>query len=272
MFPLAGDTFPESSDQLAAGIQTALADVLTLPPGGGVAATGGIFPAVERLTVNLNSATVRVTEPPPRPEPATSRRPGVTVGQLDVLGHPLRYDKSKLDLEVSARGVRLDFAKDARGKPLLVLAGAADGRAEAKITRADLEALALAVAAPAAKAQGVTIQELSVNLTAEGGRAVAAEVRVKAKKIMMSGVVTVRGRLAIDDGLTATASSLACTGEGMIGTMAAGLVQGKLREFEGRRFPLTALSLGDVVLRDVRVDTADGIRVTAEFGDRGGGA
>src|SRR4029079_16222188 len=117
-----------------------------------------------------------------------------------------------------------------------------------------------------AKQQGVTVQDLSVNLTSEGDRSVEAEVRVKAKKLMMSGVIHVRGKLDVDDELNATVSDLSCKGEGVVGSMAAGLIQGKLQEYNGRRIPLMAFSLGDVSLRDLKIDTKGGLHVTAKFG------
>jgi len=266
MFPLAGKDFPTTSDELAAAIQDKLEEVFTLPKKGGVTADGGKFPAVKRLKVDLSGATVSATEPPPTPQPTGKRQPGVTVEDFEVVGKPVQYETSKVNFGLTASGVRLDYAKDKKGNPLLVLAGADEGEAEAKIGKADIESLAMAVAGAAAKQQGVTVQDLSVNLTSEGDRSVAAEVRVKAKKLMMSGVIHVRGKLDVDDELNATVSDLSCKGDGVVGSMAAGLIQGKLQEYNGRRIPLMAFSLGDVSLRDLKIDTKGGLHVTAKFG------
>jgi hypothetical protein len=114
----------------------------------------------------------------------------------------------------------------------------------------------------------VVIQELQLSLASEGPRTLAAHVRVKAKKMMMSGVVHLRGRLVIDDRLNATVSQLSCVGEGMVGNAAAGMLQRKVQELEGRTIPLTAFSLGEVALRDIQIQVDDTVRVSAAFGSR----
>ena len=48
----------------------------------------------------------------------------------------------------------------------------------------------------------------------------------------MSGVIHLAGRADVDDDLNATLSELSCTGEGAIGSMAAGFVQKQLKEYE----------------------------------------
>jgi hypothetical protein len=109
---------------------------------------------------------------------------------------------------------------------------------------------------------------LELTLTGEGERSIAAEVRVKAKKLMVSGVVRITGRVDIDDELNATVSRLDAEGEGVVGSMASGLVRSKLKPFEGRTFPLMTFSLGDVSLRDLKIDVKNNVQVTAEFGSK----
>jgi len=82
----------------------------------------------------------------------------------------------------------------------------------------------------------------------------------------MSGVVHLRGKIDIDDGLIATLSNLACGGEGMIGSMAAAMINTQLKANEGKKIPLMAFSMGDVSLHDVKIAVTDVVEVTAEFG------
>jgi hypothetical protein len=51
--------------------------------------------------------------------------------------------------------------------------------------------------------------------------------------------------------------------------MAAGVVQSKLKQYERTRISLMAFSLGDVKLRDLKIDTKSGLHVTAAFGREG---
>lgn len=267
MFPLTGKNFPDSAESLAAAIQGALAEVLTLPKkDSAVSAEGGKFPKVKRLTINLTNAVVSAAEPPPKPKPTGKREPGVEVEQLEVVGQPIKYEQNKLDLSLSARGVKFDFGRDKKGQALLVLADAKSGHVEAKISKADIESLARAAAEMAAKQQGIKIEGLDLTLTSQGPRSLAIDARVKAKKMMVSGVIHIKGKADVDDDMNATVSGLECKGEGMVGTMVAGVVQGKLKPYEGKVFPLMTFSLGDVALRDLKIEVKNTVKVSADFG------
>ena len=269
MFPLAGKSFPQSSDELVAAIRGKLEEVFKLPKGAGaVKAAGDDYPELKKLTIDLDGASVDAKEPPPKPQPTGKRSEGITVAQLVLTGHPIKYENSKVDIELNAKGVKLDFSKDKSGEPLLVLADAAEGEAEAKVSKADLRALVLAGAAAAAKEQGVNVTDVEIDLTAQGKQSFGADVRVTAKKAFVKGVVHLTGKADIDDDLNATVSNLTCTGEGMVGTMAAGFLKKHIEEFNGRKFPLMAFSLGDVTLRDLKVDVKNGVSVKAKFGSK----
>ena len=82
----------------------------------------------------------------------------------------------------------------------------------------------------------------------------------------MTGVIRITGRLDIDDELNATVSDLDCRGEGMVGTAAAGIVKKKIAPYDGTTVPLMAFSLGDVALRDLKIDLKKDLHVTAAFG------
>jgi len=196
---LAGKDFPQDADELIEAIQEALAQVLTLAKGSAVSAEGGKYPSIKKLKVNLNNAQVSATDPPPKPEPTGKRQKGITVDQLEIVGKPIKYEQNKLELELTASGVSFDFARDKKGQPLLVLSDARDGHVQARMSKADIESLARAAAEMAAKGQGIKIEGLDLTLTGEGKRSLAADVRVKAKKMMVSGVVRITGRVDIDD-------------------------------------------------------------------------
>jgi len=267
VFPLTGKDFPDSAEALASAIQGALAQVLTLPKkDSAVSVGGGKFPKVKTLKIDLSGATVSATDPPPKPKPTGKREPGIEVDQLDVVGHPIKYEKNKLDLSLNARGVKFDFGRDKKGQAILVLSDAKDGHVEAKITKADIESLARAAAEMAAKERGIKIEGLDLTLASEGPRSLAVDARVKAKKLVVSGVIHIKGKVDVDDEMNAKVSGLECKGEGVIGTMVAGVVQGKLKPYEGKVFPLMTFSLGDVALRDLKIDVKSNVRVTADFG------
>jgi hypothetical protein len=83
---------------------------------------------------------------------------------------------------------------------------------------------------------------------------------------VMSGTLHIKGKVDIDDELNATLSGLSCTGEGMIGGMAAKFLEPMLKKYNGKKFPLMAFSFGDVTLRDLKISTKNDVQVSASFG------
>jgi hypothetical protein len=196
------------------------------------------------------------------------RTPGVHANWLRVQAKPLRIQNGSAQFELNATKVKCEFARDQNGNPLLVLTDAEQGRLEASVAQSDLQAILLAGAKVGAAQQGVTIQDLQIELKPQGPRGVGIALRVKAKKMMMSGVVSIRGSAQIDDQLNAKVSGLSCEGDGVVGKMAAAMLSPKLREFEGKQIALSAISLGDLVLRDLQIDASNGLRITADIGKK----
>jgi hypothetical protein len=267
MFPLAGSEFPTSTEQLKRAVTGVLAASLSSGNKNElVSAAGGTYPNIDKVRIELSGATVNLAKLPPRPKPAGERKPGVKVGELEVVGQPIRIENSAMYFRLFGRGLIFDYARDAQSRPLLVLANAQDGQIDLKIDKRDLQALLLSAATQAAKEQGVTIQDLKLELTSKGPRAVAVRADVKAKKMMMSGQITIRGRADLNDQLVATLSDLSCDGQGVVGIMAAAFLRERLKKLEGQAFSLMALSMGDVSLRDLQLKINGAVEVTARFG------
>ena len=236
MFPLAGKAFPTTPADLATAACGALAEHITFPAGAsGVTASGASLDQMDQFQVDLSNAAVEIKPPPPKPVITGDRTPGVNANWLRVLAKPLRIQNGSAQFELNATKVKCAFARDQNGKPLLVLTDAEQGRLEASVTQSDLQAILLAGAKVGAAQQGVTIQDLQIELKPQGPRGVGIALRVKAKKMMMSGVVSIRGSAQIDDQLNAKISGLSCDGDGVVGKMAAAMLATKLREFDGKQ-------------------------------------
>jgi hypothetical protein len=269
MFPLSGKDYPKSAEELRSAINDSLADVFALPREEAAVSVldgGAKYPAIKVLKVDLDDAAVSAGKPPPKPLGAGKRKPGPQVQKLELSARPIRYEKAKLHLQLNASDVKFDFDRDKRGRPLLVLRDARQGKVDIRISKTDLKTLLAEVASVAAQRQGVTVQDMDVALEPAGPRSIAADVRVQARKLLLRGVVNVRGQLDLDEQFNATLSGLTCTGEGVIGSAAAGFIQQKIREFEGWTISLMAFSLGDVSLRDLKIDVRKDVHVTAAFG------
>jgi hypothetical protein len=103
-------------------------------------------------------------------------------------------------------------------------------------------------------------------LRSKSSRSLAAEVRLRAKKLFLSASIRITGQLDLDEELNARISGLNCAGDGAIATMACGVLKPHLEKIDGREFPLMSLPLGKIRLRDVQLAVGDKLSVTAQFG------
>jgi hypothetical protein len=168
-------------------------------------------------------------------------------------------------INFSADDVKLDVAKNAEGKLAPALAGARDGSVLVEITRAELQGMLMAFAQAAAAEQGAKIESADLTLAQAGDRAVAASLRIKAKKSFIPATVVVEGRADVDERLNVRLSGLRCDGEGMVGGVVAGLLGGKLKQFEGREFDLAPPALKKLKLTGLKVEAGDPLRLSAGF-------
>lgn len=266
MFHLGGSGFPTTREQLISAVTDGLRSLVALPTGKEVVRVDGSYPAFNRVAIDLSGAVASLERLPPEPRGVGQATPAVSATRLEVAAHPLWIGEGQVDLTLGADHAQFNYDRDKEGRPVLALSDAKNGKINLQISKRDLDALLLAVGRQAAAKQGAQIVESQLTLNQLDPRSVAVEVRVKAKKLFVSAAVKVSGRLAIDDALRASGSGLACSGEGMLGDMVCGALRPQLAKIDGRSFPLTALSLGQVKLRDLRLSVGDSIAVAAAFG------
>lgn len=272
MFPLASPDFPTSATALAQALDQGLQGVL-VPPAGRelVRLEAPRFPEADHLTVDLTGCRV-IEEAAVPPQGLHGERPALSVERLLVTATPLFIRTATVRLELTASSVRLDYARDNRGRLYLVPStaqtepGGGEGNVRVELGRSDLESLLLAVVQPIAEANGLGVEEPAVELRAEGPRSVLLHAAATGKKLFVKARVHVYGRLEVDDSLTATVDQLRCEGDGFIGEMAEKMIQPRLSRFNGMRLPLAGFSLGGLRLHDLKIATPDGIEVTARLG------
>lgn len=264
MFPLQTETFPEN----AAALERALTDSLRslfVTTGDPVRITDSAYPQLQEIAVSLHHARLHRGIQPVSPNMAANED-AFRVQSLTIAADALSVGPASFDLGMSARDVVLSRSRDEAGQFLLWLKSAADGTIEMVANQKDLETAIAAVARSEAAKRGVAVESVRLMLTPNGPRDVAAEVSIRARKLFLSATIRVTAHLALDDRMTAKLSGLACAGEGTIGSLACGVLTPHLQKLEGRAFPLLALPLGEIRLRDVRFAVADRIRIVAEFG------
>ncbi|HEY2710945.1 MAG TPA: hypothetical protein VGI60_00400 [Chthoniobacterales bacterium] len=265
MFPLQTKSLPENADRLRDALEESLRQFVRPAAHRLVTLEDKNYPELEAIRVSLDGATAG-ERLPARPVPVDPVEPALRATHFEISGQPVLVQGAAVHLECRAREVRIGQAHDAAGNLLLLLQDASDGTVEVAISQPDLEALVRAGASAATKGQGIILEDVRVQLQALSERALAATVCVRARKLFLNAAVEVKGRVEIDEEMTAHLSGLVCSGEGTLGTIACGFLGPHLQRFEGRTFSLLALPLGEVRLRDIRLSIDDRLRVHAEFG------
>jgi hypothetical protein len=268
MFPLNTETLPASAAELAQGLNESLRRLFALNRDP-VAIHDKSYPHLESLNVSLDGAALP-DQPPPKPSVASAPQPALTIDSFHVTASPLSVGPALVDFQLEAQGVELRRAMDRSGHLLLLLHKAAHGRVEISVASSDLERLIAEVAKSEAGKHGVNIDSVQLSLRSQTPRSLAAEIRLRARKLFVSAALRITGQLDLDEKLTAKLSGLDCTGEGAIASVACGVLKPHLQKLDGREFPLMSLPLGEVRLRDVRIAVSDKLSVTAEFGSTHG--
>jgi hypothetical protein len=223
------------------------------------------YPHLAAITISLDGARLRAD--PPRPSlTAGKASPALKVDQIVLSASPLSLGPISIDLALSARGVQVGQAKDSNGQIMLSAVSATNGHVDISVTPAGLEALIAKLAQEQGNKQGITIDRVQLKLRQENEHSLAAEVRLRARKLFLSASIKVTGQLHLDDQLNLKISDLNCTGDGGIATLACGILRPYLEKIDGREFSLLSLPLGEIRLRDVRLVVDDKLSVTAEFG------
>lgn len=264
MFPLKTSTLPSSASALQGSLNESLRElfIVTSDP---VTIRDASYPRLEEINVSLDGAQL-LGKPSSIPSLSSKPTPALEVDSLNINASALSIGPAAIDLSLSATAVSLHQAKDAEGNLLLLLHNAAKGHIEISASPSDLEALIAEVARAEAGKHGVTIDSVQLILRSKSSRSLAAEVRLRAKKLFLSASIRITGQLDLDEELNARISGLDCAGDGAIAIVACGVLKPHLQKIDGREFPLMSLPLGEVRLRDVRLAVADKLSVTADFG------
>jgi len=265
MIVLSHGDVPCDATQLAAALRRALADALVLPPRDVVTIEPGAWPGVERLAVDLTGARIDRSRSLPQPGRIAGPPIALQVGRLLVTARPIEVDTARVTVALDATGVTADLGRDAVGNAVLLPRSAADGRFLLELPHADLERLVLLGVRELAERHKIGIQQTELRLTSLGPRSVRMDLSVVAKKMLIKGRIAITGRLDVDDRLVARLSELDATGENTVGSMVVGLIRPHLQKLNGRQIPL-ASALGELKIRDVQLDVADPLRITASFG------
>lgn len=257
---------PTSTDLLAQTIHALLTGAVAVSRDR-VVATGD-YPRIDSLALDLTGAVPgkHVAGDVVEPSAGQSVISTAMVARLSVVGKPFGPPDRPATVDVSARGLKLEFVQAAGGRTAMRLAGASDGKLSAHIALETIRTALIAEATTAAKAQGVTIKDAKITWHTPDQHTLAVEAEIDAKKGFFPATVVVSGQVSIDSTLTAKLSNLEVDGKGMGGTIGASLLRPRLAKYEGTTYSLMALPLDAIKVTDVRFTAGkDRLAVVAEF-------
>jgi hypothetical protein len=256
MLPLAGDRPPANATELANSLQSGLSQK-------GVTASvnaDGSWPAVSSLAIKLS----RIARP--KPLPKASAEASITVAQFDVTGAPVDIEGVPATVRAHFSELGCGFGRVGEGPWQLIVRSAASGRVEMEAATAEVEQGVHRIVSELAGSQGATVKSTKLNVTALTPRSVKFELSCTAKVFIATATLTVGGQLEIDNQLNARLSGLTVAGDGMIASMAQGMIQPRLAEWNGRVVPLGNYVAAGLTVQDLRISTGDKIRLDATFG------
>ena len=261
MLPFSADKNAASAEEFSDALSSGLLARGITPRS--VQATGDAFPRLTSLTIDL--AEAQLTRDLRLPTTTGEAVSAVEIDRFELTGVPLYFEKTPLELRVTAEKVKSHSVGNP-GDGALVLDSAGAGTVSIKVATAALEALLQSVASAAAAKQGLEVRGTTLTLTQEGPRAISFRADVTAKIFVMTAALSLTGRIEIDGELNARFAGLALGGDAMVTNLAGGFLRPHLDRLEGRAFPLLTFSLGGLKLQDVEFLVGPELEVRARLG------
>ena len=168
-------------------------------------------------------------------------------------------------IQFSADDVRLAIGRDSGGKISPTVTAAQHGAASIELTRAELESFLVALVQTAVEEHGAKIQSAELTLAPVGDRAIACSLRLRATKLLVGVDLKIGALAEVDEHLSLRISGLKATGDGLIDSIVAGVLDARLEDHEGRTFELAPRALENVKLTDLKLEAGDPVRISAAF-------
>lgn len=260
MLPLSADTPPSTAAELAQALTRGLQEQGVTARQ--IEARGTSLAGIDTLRIDLSGA--RLTRDL-RPSAAGPGRAAAHIAHLEMLGSPLYLEDAPVEFHLTAENCEARLETSA-GRGTLSMVAAAGGALSMQIAHAALEALLLSVAREAAAKQGIEVRQTKLQFTQEGPRAVTFRADVVAKVFIMSPKLALTGRFEVDENLSARLSHLALDGDAMILSIASKFARPHLDRWEGRSFPLLALSPAGLKVEELEFSASDPLQIRARFG------
>src|SRR5262249_16843420 len=144
--PLEGVSTLHSQEDLIRGLTLGYQPRVTLPDlaSAPILVTGGVFPMIDSLRIDLSQATVRPDYKPRQFKAAGALEPALSVANFEYIAAPLHYQNWATYWRLAASGARLGLLRGRSGQSTLVLTDAVEGSFEFSMNLDDLPQMLLA--------------------------------------------------------------------------------------------------------------------------------
>ena len=271
MLLFASPTPPPDADSLTAAVRDALTQFVTFADSTDkVVTTSGSYPDLSAFNIDLDDASVNFDNAPEAPKPSGTASEAFSVECFKMRGKPLHALGGTLVVNVEAGYAKFGYAPHAKGGTVLLLNTAKHGTVSISSPKPSLETMLCNGLTTLLKGQGVSVENVQLNLTTTSPRSLALECTVTASKkvgfFTPSGAVAVKGTATVDDALNLVLSGLSAEGKGGLGSMAAPMLTPYLQKYDGQKIPLLSLAHGELQLQNIKVSGGDQLELEAEFG------
>jgi hypothetical protein len=270
VFPFAADGLPDNADDFAAAMERGYRKALKLPDDSSIvtAEGGASYPKVESLRIDVCDAVIDPDRKARKPSDRKPTAPALDAAHLEMLGHRMSVERATVNMDVVATDARLLLARDEKGKPLLVLGSAKQGRMSLEVTLDDVERLLLVAARKGGRPYGLAVDRARLNMTVdENGRTIEVDLKLWTRFGVVPAGLRFRARLDIDENLNGKLTNLNCSGDEVLGPLISGLIRPFLAKYDGKTRPLMNFPATDMRLRAIDIAADRSIRVKADFGN-----
>jgi hypothetical protein len=234
MFPLPVGSWPATVEQLREQMLEGLRPMMVSPPR---LTVSGQWPVLSELALDLGGVPIDPSVPWPVPKPAVERRTGPGCRRLRVYAAPLKLgDIAQPHLDLLAVELQFELVRDEAGQHWLRPVAVGGGSIHARITGTELERLFLETARKLARAQGITVDEISINVKSAEPNNINLEAEIGARKMFLKGRLRFAGIAEFGSAFDIRLRDLRCEGVGAIGSIAARAVHPHLDRYGHQTF------------------------------------
>lgn len=269
VFPFAAEDLPDNADDFAAAMSRGYRKAIKLPDDSSVVtAEGGVYPKVDSLKIDVCDAVIDPERKSRKPSDRKPTAPALDAAHFEMLGHRMSIERATVNMDLIATDARLLLAQDDKGKPLLVLGGAKNGRISMEVTLDDVERLLLVAARKGGRSYGLAVDRARLNMTVdETGHIINVDLKLSTRFGVIPAGLRFRARLDIDDNLNGKVSELTVNGDDVLGPLMSGLIRPFLAKHNGEIRPLMNFPATDMRLRGIDIAADRSLRVKADFGN-----